>query len=172
MTIMNSKYNKSISVFTDGSFIKKTNNGKTNIYAGYGVHFPDKQLDDISRPLTKGKLTNQRGELYAVYVALYRIHKYLEVTYVKVYSDSTYVVDTLNDWVFKWEANGWKRDNKKIPSNLDIIKPIFNKIMKMKKDGINIKLFYVRAHTKRKDWYSIHNSIVDDLAKEGAMMTK
>jgi ribonuclease HI len=58
-------------VFTDGSYIKRGNNE----YCGYAVYFPNKELPNISRPFKRGKKTNQRAELFAIYVALIVIKK-------------------------------------------------------------------------------------------------
>jgi len=56
-------------IWTDGAC---PNNGYPNARAGYGVYFEGKDWD-ISKRL-KGKPTNNRAELYAVYVALKRIY--------------------------------------------------------------------------------------------------
>lgn len=52
--------------------------------------------------------TNNRMELLAVIIGLEAIR--WENAEVNVYSDSTYVVKSVNEgWVFGWEAKGWKK---------------------------------------------------------------
>jgi len=68
--------NKKISIdkiiaFTDGSCCKK----KFSTACGYGVYFPNKELANISRPLTLFPLTNQRAELCAIYKCIKKFIK-------------------------------------------------------------------------------------------------
>lgn len=61
--------------------------------------------------------TNNQMELKACIKALERI----KTTHIpiKVYSDSSYVVDGMNEWRFNWQINGWK-SNKKNVKNRDL----------------------------------------------------
>lgn len=43
-----------------------------------------------------------------------------------IYSDSAYCVNIINNWMFSWERNGWKRPKNQEIKNLDIIKQIYN----------------------------------------------
>ena len=58
--------------------------------------------------------TNNRMELTAVIVAL---EKLKEPCIVELYSDSKYVLDSLEKgWVYNWEKNNWvKKDKKACP---------------------------------------------------------
>ena len=38
-----------------------------------------------------------------------------------IYSDSAYCVNTINDWMYRWERNGWLKSNNTTPENLDLI---------------------------------------------------
>lgn len=42
-----------------------------------------------------------------------------------IYSDSAYCVNIINDWMFSWERNGWKRPKNQKVKNLEIIKQIY-----------------------------------------------
>lgn len=155
-----------VNVFTDGSFIKKkTLTGEENIYCGYGVYFPNKELPNISRPFKRGKKTNQRGELFAIYVALIVIKKNLIYNKINIYTDSEYSIKGLTRWIKVWEKNGWKTSSNKPVENLDIIIPI-NDILKQQ--GDKVVFIHVKSHTGKQDEISISNNIVDALAKEGA----
>lgn len=83
-----------IDIYTDGAYSRSKKrggyaallicNGKKKIVQGY--------MDDSS-------ITNNRMELYAVIYGLEAIKKKSEV---KIVSDSTYVTDTINKWIFSF----------------------------------------------------------------------
>jgi len=165
MLINNIKYIMEIEVFTDGSFIK---NKYGNIKCGYGVYFPNNELPNISESLELEPKTNQRAELYAIYVALKNIIDNLNFKQINIYTDSEYSLNSLTKWAYNWEKNGWIGSNKKDIKNQDIIKPTFD-ILKKYKGMINI--IHVYSHTGKKDKLSINNDIADKLAVDGANKT-
>ena len=62
--------------------------------------------------------TNNRMELMAVIKGLECL-KF--PCFVKVYSDSSYVVEAFNKgWISAWESNGWRNSNKKEVKNIDL----------------------------------------------------
>ena len=66
-------------------------------------------------------------ELMAILTALRRINQQ-EIIFLKpiIYSDSAYCVNLINDWMYKWQQNGWKRPKDQEVKNLDIIKEIYS----------------------------------------------
>ena len=66
-------------------------------------------------------------ELMAILIALQHIDESGEVGFLKpvIYSDSAYCVNLINDWMYNWEKNGWKRPKNQEVKNLEIIKQIF-----------------------------------------------
>ncbi len=94
--------NPQVHIYTDGS--SRGNPGP----GGYGV-----VMEWIGRPYRKEfsqgylKTTNNRMELLAVIVALEKLkHKN---TSVKVFTDSKYVVDSVEKkWVFNWQKTNFK----------------------------------------------------------------
>ena len=70
--------------------------------------------------------TNNRMELEALYHVLKYTKDSSDVIYIS--SDSAYVVNIVNDWMWKWVKNGWTRKGNKPIENLDIIKEIYNLI--------------------------------------------
>lgn len=149
-----------IEIYTDGSLIKKNN--KT--YCGYGIYFPNKEYQKISRKFTHTPITNNRAELYAIYKALKitkKIYNTQKFNSVNIYSDSEYSVKTFNVWYPNWIKNG------KDYSNKDIIDNIVNMIKEL---PYKINFIHIRAHTNNNDEKSINNNIVDKLAKEGALL--
>lgn len=153
-----------IDVYTDGSCIKN----KNGIKCGYGVYFPNGEFSKISRPFRHSPMTNQRAELYAIYVALVIINKMYNFSSVTIYSDSRYSIDSLTIWIKKWKRNNWKTVNNKNVLNQDIIKKID---LLMEKHIGKINFVHVRSHTGKKDIHSVNNAIVDELAKSGSELT-
>lgn len=145
-------------VYTDGSCQKGNK-------CGYGIHFPNKELKDMSRKFTHVPLTNQRAELYAIYKALYKITKELEFDIIEVYSDSEYSIKSLTVWIENWKKNNWKTSNKKEVLNQDLIRKI-DDILQKYPDMINFT--HVRSHTGKTDKHSIGNDVADKLATAGA----
>lgn len=91
-----------VHIYTDGS--SRGNPGP----GGYGIY-----MKWVGKPYVKElsqgyvKTTNNRMELLAVIVALEQLKK--ENTNVEVYTDSKYVVDSVEkEWIFGWERKGYK----------------------------------------------------------------
>lgn len=150
-----------IIVYTDGSCLKKG-----GIKCGYGIHFPNGELKDISKPFLHVPLTSQRAELYAIYKALDNITKNIDFDTIHIYSDSEYSIKSMTIWIKKWEKNNWKTVNGKDVANQDIIKKIYKIIQKYPN---KINFTHVRAHTGNIDEYSIGNDKADKLATTGAL---
>lgn len=150
----------SVIVFTDGSCMKR----KVPI-AGYGIYFPNKELPNISRKFKHSPITNQRAELYAIYVALILVIKKLTFENIQIYTDSEYSINCLTTWVYQWKKNQWKTANKSDVKNQDILKPLYD-ILKKYKDKINFT--HVRSHTGADDFLSEGNRIADTLATMGS----
>ena len=154
-----------VKIFTDGSF-SKPNGGKL---CGYGIYFPNKDLPNVSKPFTREPMTNQRAELFAIYVALVKIIKNIKFKKIMIYSDSEYSIKSLTKWAYDWEKKGWKTSTGKTVENMDIIVPMFKIV---KKYGDRIEFQHVRSHTGKTDWYTLGNDMADKLAKAGAMKGK
>ncbi len=152
-----------IIIFTDGSFSRKA---KT---CGCGVYFPNSEIKNISVPFKLHPLTSQRTELYAIYIALYKIIKNVKFDKITVYSDSMYSINSLTNWIYKWDKNEWIGTNKKSIKNIDILKKLLSIL---KKYGRKIEFFHVKSHTKKTDFYSLGNKYADELAKKGALLSR
>ena len=87
---------------------------------------------------------------------------YNKYPYIKIYTDCEYTINALTKWYTNWENNNWKKANGGDVQNKDLLIPI-KKICRQ----ITVKFEHVRAHTGRKDIYSICNQIADDLASQG-----
>lgn len=157
---MNNK--KNIIIFTDGSCIKKR--GKDPL-CGYGIYFPNKEINDVSKPFVIGEKTNQRAELYAIYKGIKLTKNNVSFDYINIYTDSEYSIKSLTEWIKNWKKNNWKNANNKDVANQDIIKKIDKYLQKYKG---KIFFHHVRSHTGKTDYKSMGNTIADKLATEGA----
>lgn len=80
------------------------------------------------------KTTNNREELKAMIEALKQIHKYIDggeqnTKYV-IYTDSAYVQNTCNTWIYNWSKNEWKNSKKVTVENVDLMKILYNYLTK------------------------------------------
>lgn len=141
-----------MTIFTDGSAHPNPGPG------GFGVIVLDNKtiIDIYSKQFTNNLVTNNEMELKAI---LYAFLKYGvkkdSFHYPIVYSDSAYAVNTFNEWMFNWARNGWRKSDKKIPENLEIIQAYYDWYQK----GYRIELRKVKGHNGIKE-----NEIVDKLA--------
>lgn len=168
--------------YTDGSCF---DNGKKGAVGGIGVYFnTDSGLENISEPLvvSNGNVTNNKCELEAVRRALLAItetKKFHWDDYIKIYTDSKYLVDSITKWSTKWAQNGWVRKGtgKGASSggkvkNVELIKAVKNLCVKY-----NVDLKHCKAHTtfhgsktspEYKIWFG--NKMADELAVGGSKM--
>jgi len=153
-----------IEVFTDGSCMK----GR-KVIGGYGIHFPNKEHRDLSRPFLHPPVTNQRAELYAIYAAIAIIKKKIKIyDKITIFTDSEYSIKSLTIWMYQWMKNNWQTAGNQDVKNQDILKPLYSIISKQKS---KIIFHHVRSHTGKQDRLSIGNSIADKLATDGARRT-
>lgn len=132
-------------MYTDGAAKGNPGNG------GYGVLLI---WDEYRKTLSQGyKLTtNNRMELLSVIVGLESLKK--DNCNVKIFSDSKYVVDSVNKgWVFNWKKNNFKKKK-----NIDLWKRFLVIYAKHK-----VEFNWVKGHANIEG-----NEIVDRLAVEAS----
>lgn len=102
---------KSITIYTDGACLGNPGPG------GYGVVL---LYGDRRKELSGGyrRTTNNRMELTAAIRGLAALK---EPCQVQLFSDSAYVVNAIEKgWARRWQANGWRRQDKKPAENRDL----------------------------------------------------
>ena len=139
--------NNNIKMYTDGAC--KGNPG----IGGWGV-FIQRDNDQSDLHGFDLKTTNNRMELKAVIEGLKNINPKTNVTII---TDSQYVKNGINQWIFNWKKNGWKTAAKKPVKNIDLWKEL---------DGL------VENHSVDWEWVKGHsgnpgNERADQLANRG-----
>ena len=149
-------------IYVDGSC---SGNGEKENFGGIGVVLvkDNKVIKEYSKPVFN--TTNNRAELKAVIFAI-QIAKILN-RYVPreilIYSDSAYVVQTVNKWMFNWASKGWKKADNKEPENLDLVKTLYQ-LMQFERA---IKVVKIKGHNGHE-----FNELADDLATRGTKKAK
>ena len=136
---------KQVSVFSDGSMDPNTGTG------GYGIVL---RHAGQSKELAAGfkQTTSERMELMAATVGLEALK---EPCLVKLYSDSRYVVDAINNgWLFRRYANQWNGNH----PHVDLWKRLLNVYLRHEAE-----FFWVKGHAGIDD-----NTRCDLLAKQAA----
>ena len=107
----------------------------------------------------KEKTTNNRMELLAVIEGLKAIDKGSKV---KVFSDSSYVINGITEWIDGWKKNGWKTSSKKRVKNKELWIELDE--LKNKHEAEFLK---VKGHAGNE-----YNEKADDMAKEQIKLQK
>ncbi len=154
---MTTKCFQNVIAFTDGSCIR---NGTKFARGGVGIHFPNKEFDDVSMPFTVQPITNQRAELCAILTTLDTVTKH-KFTTLTIYTDSEYSIKCLTLWAKKWDTNCWIDSKKKSVKNQDLIRPAYE-ILKRFPD---IRFKHVRSPTGGTTFNELANEKADILAK-------
>lgn len=113
--------------------------------------------------------TNNRMELKAVIEAFKRIvHKGRPETQYDIYSDSAYVVNTINNrWIDAWKKNNWQTTKREDVKNKDLWEE-FDALKNLAEElGICITLNKVKGHSG-----NTFNELVDKLARAESMKAK
>ncbi len=136
---------KKVTIYTDGACSGNPGAG------GWGaVLFYKDTMKEISG--FSPETTNNQMELTAAIKALEMLKEPCEVD---LYSDSAYLVNAfLEDWITKWQLNGFKSANKKLVQNADLWKQIIE-LANIHK----VKFIKVKGHADNK-----YNNRCDELA--------
>lgn len=128
----------SIIIFTDGACTGNPGPG------GWGAitTFPDGTVNEQGggNPET----TNNRMEMVAPIRALAALDPET-ATDIVLYTDSTYVIRGITQWVWGWRKRGWKNAEGNEVSNKDLWEELSRQVSRLK--PVEIQWKYVRGHT-------------------------
>ena len=100
-----------VRIFTDGAC-----SGNPGI-GGWGVVIIIDKKEPIFLKGGERHTTNNRMELMA---AIQSILFFDEKNELEIFTDSKYLKDGIESWIYKWKQNGWKTSNKKAVKNKDL----------------------------------------------------
>lgn len=137
---------KKIIIYTDGA-----SRGNPGLGA-WGALLIDKESNKyLEIGKSEDNATNNQMELTAAIEALKAIKKPYEA---EIYSDSSYVVKGMNEWVHNWVKKNWTKSDKKPVEN----KKLWEKLLALSKKH-NVSFHWVRGHSGNR-----HNERVDKIA--------
>ena len=140
---------KRIEIFTDGACLGNPGAGGWAAILRY---------KDTEKELSGGEkeTTNNRMELTAVIMALDALKESCNIT---LYTDSRYVMDGIEKWIYAWKKSGWKTSNKKAPvKNVEL----WQKLDELRQKH-EIRFVWVKGHAGH-----VENERCDELARNKA----
>lgn len=139
-----------VTIYTDGSWRRHRNLGA---WAALMVCGNQWQIIADTVPRT----TISRMELSSIINALQHLIVPCNVTII---SDSQYAVKIINEWLSRWEINGFITANNTPVANQDLL----TQLSQLAKIHF-ISAAWVKSHTKNKDVISLGNAVVDEFAQ-------
>lgn len=140
-------------IFTDGS-------SRGNPGAGsWGMIVMNEEGSEIlfSEHDSEDNVTNNRMELKAMICALNFAESNPQHQFT-IISDSTYVVNSINQWMRGWAANCWRNSKKQTVENVDLMKEIWCHVSR---DFPNFEVIHCKGHNGE-----IGNELADALATQ------
>ena len=123
---------KEVIIYTDGACSGNPGPGGWGAVLRYG---------SAEKEMSGGKAlsTNNEMELTAVVEALSALRERCKV---KLYSDSSYVVNAINQrWIYNWSRNGWKNSKKETLPNLELWQKLYALLQQQ-----DVEFIWVRGH--------------------------
>ena len=147
-----------VQVYTDGSCINNPEEPNRKL-AGIGVFFNPRNRHNTCMKVL-GEQTNIRGEIMAIIQAI-RIAAKLQVTRLKINTDSELTIRTVEEYIPRWEENEWKTSQGRAIQNLELILQLRNTIKRLE-GKLEVSFRFIKAHVGH-----FGNEEADKLAKNG-----
>ena len=138
---------KQVDLYTDGACSGNPGPGGWGVLLLHNKH---------RRELHGGEpeTTNNRMELMAVIKGMQALKHHCRVV---IYTDSTYVMKGITEWIQGWKRRGWKTADKKPVKNVDLWQQLEAAL-----DGHEVKWRWVKGHSGNPG-----NERADELARKG-----
>ncbi len=149
---MTARSAETVEVFTDGACLGNPGPG------GWGALL---RFGSREKELSGGETdtTNNRMELMAAIAGIEALKRACTVV---VTTDSEYVRRGVEEWMARWQANGWRTSDKKPVKNRDLWERLARALADHK-----VRWHWVRGHAGH-----VENERVDKLAREAALKIK
>lgn len=146
---------KAVTIYTDGAC---RGNGKGDAIGAYGIILIyNENVKEIKKAFRY--VTNNIMEMSAVIEALSMLK---EPCNVKLYSDSAYVVNAINQhWIQKWQRNGWITSYKEPVKNKELWLKLIQLLEYHKVTFIKVKGHADNEYNNRCD--ALANEAMDEL---------
>ena len=144
-------------IYIDGSC---KGNGKENSKGGYGIIIFDSNNNLIDAYCEYfDNVTNNQMELKAFLKTFELLNTKYKNEMAIIYSDSSYCINILNSWIYKWSNNNWQTSKGETIKNLDIIQSLYK--------YYNIDFFISQINIIKVDGHKgiIGNELADALAQ-------
>ena len=151
-----SKPKSHVSVYTDGSCIRK--NGQ--VLTGMGVFWEVGSEKNYSQNLNGVALSNNQAELLAIRHALQTVQEAPPSKPVIIYTDSKYSIEAIRKYPQKKHIPDYP--NKTLIAETNLL------LNNLNQNGISVSLEHIYAHSHRSDIHSIGNRHADQLAFQAA----
>ncbi|ADK32098.1 ribonuclease HI [Brachyspira pilosicoli] len=148
-----------IIIYTDGGC-----RGNPGIGAWGAILLSEKHNLRLEIGESEEHTTNNKMEMQAAIKALERLkHSHN----IKLYSDSAYLVNGMNSWIYSWQKNNWIKSDKKPVENKDY----WLKLIELSKKH-SIEFIKVKGHSSNKENNradEIVNILMDEHIKNGSI---
>ena len=148
-----------IIIYTDGGC-----RGNPGIGAWGAILLSEKHNLRLEIGESEEHTTNNKMEMQAAIKALERLkHSHN----IKLYSDSAYLVNGMNSWIYSWKKNNWIKSDKKPVENKDY----WLKLIELSKKH-SIEFIKVKGHSSNKEnnrANEIVNILMDEHIKNGSI---
>lgn len=131
------KWLESIVIYTDGAC---SGNPGPGGWASIVV-LPEGEIKELGGGAER--VTNNQMELLATIQGLISVQKRTDP--VVVFTDSTYVIRGITQWIWGWKKRGWKNAEGQEVLNRDLWEQLHQTVMARGKDNVDWK--YIRGHT-------------------------
>ena len=143
---------KKVQIFCDGSCLGNPGNGGWAYILRYKEH--EKKASGA-----KANTTNNQMELSAAINALKALKESCEV---ELFTDSSYTAKGINEWLAKWQNNGYKTASKQPIKNQELWQELANLLTFHK-----VKAQWVKGHAGHAE-----NELCDQMARSEALSLK
>jgi ribonuclease HI len=120
--------------------------------------------------------TNNVAEIVAATKALEYARDY-DVEFIQIYTDSNYVVQSMNQWISNWVKNNWKKRDGFTPvPNREHFEKLMAVTEELRARGVTVNFTWVRSHTdglnkKPGEGINIGNVLADKAATQGTVVS-
>lgn len=145
-------------VYVDGSFRCKT------YKAGFGIVFPNREMNNISMIIDDTKKTNIRAELFAILYGIKYCYEYIIANstekVIEINTDSEFSINVITKWLPTWLNNGFRKADGKKVENEDIMILLTNYLNTLYEDNIKLNMKFIKGHNG-----DVYNEEADKLAR-------